>query len=52
MSKINEKRTERMRKHNARELKRIADAGGLSSAAAEYEIRRRANKGIEPEKTS
>lgn len=39
---INEKRTARMRKHPMRTLKQLADAGGLSSAAAQYEINRRA----------
>lgn len=41
-NKINEKRTARMRTHSMATLKRIADAGGLSSAAAQYEINRRA----------
>lgn len=38
---INEKRTEKMKKKSMEELKKIADSGSLSSAAAEYEMRRR-----------
>ena len=44
MSKINEKRTERMRKQSPRELKRIVESGSLSAAAAQYELYRRAAK--------
>lgn len=41
-NKINEKRTERMRKHSIQNLKRFAESGSLSAAAAQYELYRRA----------
>lgn len=39
-----EKKTEKMRKQSAQNLKRIAESGSLSSAAAQYELYRRAAK--------
>lgn len=45
MSKINESRTEKMRRKSMEELKQIVDSGSLSSAAAEYEILRRSKGG-------
>ena len=35
------KKAEKMMKHSVSELRLIAKAGGLSSAAAEYELKRR-----------
>lgn len=44
MAKHNEKRTERMRKQSPQNLKRIAESGSLSAAAAQFELYRRAAK--------
>jgi len=41
MSKINETRKEKMQRKSTEELKKIAESGSLSSAAAEYEMHRR-----------
>lgn len=41
MTKHNEKRTARMKTHPMRVLKQLAESGGLSAAAAQYEIDRR-----------
>lgn len=38
---INEKRSQSMKQKSLQELKKIADSGSLSSAAAEYEINKR-----------
>ena len=43
MSKHNEKRTSKMKSKSIEELKKIAESGSLSSAAAEYEMYRRTN---------
>jgi molybdenum-dependent DNA-binding transcriptional regulator ModE len=42
------KKTERMRKQTMQNLKKIAESGSLSSAAAQYEIYRRAAKDEQP----
>lgn len=39
--KINEKRTASMKRKSVAELKKIADSGSLSSAAAIYELNKR-----------
>lgn len=41
MSNHNTKRTQAMKSKSVEELKRIAESGSLSSAAAEYELNRR-----------
>lgn len=43
-----EKKTERMRKQTVQNLKKIADSGSLSSAAAQFELYRRAAKDEAP----
>jgi hypothetical protein len=48
MSKINEKRTARMRAHPIATLKAFVEAKTLSSAAAQYELDRRAAKDEAP----
>jgi molybdenum-dependent DNA-binding transcriptional regulator ModE len=45
MSKINETRTEKMKKKSTEELKAIIQSGSLSRAAAEYEMQRRMKGG-------
>lgn len=45
MSKINENRTEKMKRKSTEELKAIIQSGSLSAAAAEYEMLRRAKGG-------
>lgn len=44
MAKINEKRKASLQKRSVAELKRIAESGSLSAAAAQYELNRRASK--------
>lgn len=39
--KYNQKRIEAMKRKNMTELKKIAESGSLSSAAAQYEINKR-----------
>ena len=39
------KRSEKMKSKTFSELKKIAESGSLSSAAAEYELKRREKKG-------
>lgn len=41
MTKINEKRTRSFQRKPVQELKKIAEAGSLGSAAAAYELQRR-----------
>lgn len=41
MAKINEKRTRSFQRKPVQELKKIAEAGSLGSAAAAYELQRR-----------
>lgn len=48
MAKYNEKRAARMQAQSPKELKRIAESGSLSSAAAQYELNRRASKDQAP----
>lgn len=48
MTKHNEKRTAGMRKQTVQNLKRIAESGSLGSAAAQYELNRRAAKDEQP----
>jgi len=45
MSKINETRTEKMKRKSTEELKAIITSGSLSRAAAEYEMQRRMKGG-------
>ena len=41
MSKINEKRTARMKTRSVKDLENFVKSGSLSAAAAEYELRKR-----------